>query len=121
MKCLRRLSRCMVTKEGCSYLAFALSLNPFHLRELDLSYNDLGDSGVKIFSALLEDPNCKLEILRCVRIMCLDMSFMTANFKVEAAVHNFVWLKIIRNQYLNKYISSQCSNLLHYFSSTHNG
>ncbi|XP_073703973.1 NLR family CARD domain-containing protein 3-like [Garra rufa] len=58
-----RLSRCMVTEEGCSYLASALSLNPLHLRELDLSYNDLGDSGVKMFSALLENPNCKLETL----------------------------------------------------------
>ncbi|XP_073686395.1 protein NLRC3-like [Garra rufa] len=64
MKCRKALlSRCMVTEEGCSYLASALSLNPLHLRELDLSYNDLGDSGVKMFSALLENPNCKLETL----------------------------------------------------------
>ncbi|XP_051720542.1 NLR family CARD domain-containing protein 3-like isoform X3 [Ctenopharyngodon idella] len=58
-----RLSGCMVTEEGCSYLASALSSNPSHLRELDLSYNHPGDSGVKLLSERLKDPNCSLEIL----------------------------------------------------------
>ncbi|XP_072567652.1 NACHT, LRR and PYD domains-containing protein 12-like isoform X2 [Paramormyrops kingsleyae] len=58
-----RLLGCRVTEEGCSSLASALRLNPSHLRELDLSYNHPGDSGVKLLSALLEDPNCKLEKL----------------------------------------------------------
>ncbi|KAI2665195.1 NLR family CARD domain-containing protein 3 [Labeo rohita] len=34
-----RLSGCMVTEEGCGYVSSALSSNPSHLRELDLSYN----------------------------------------------------------------------------------
>ncbi|XP_050989004.1 LOW QUALITY PROTEIN: NACHT, LRR and PYD domains-containing protein 3-like [Labeo rohita] len=54
-----RLSGCMVTEEGCRYLASALSLNPSHLRELDLSYNHPGQSLVK----LLSDPNYRLEKL----------------------------------------------------------
>ncbi|XP_048859970.1 NLR family CARD domain-containing protein 3-like isoform X9 [Brienomyrus brachyistius] len=58
-----RLSGCKVTEEGCSSLASALKLNPSHLRELDLSYNHPGDSGVKLLSAVLEDPSCKLEKL----------------------------------------------------------
>uniref|UniRef100_A0A672PUP2 Protein NLRC3-like n=1 Tax=Sinocyclocheilus grahami TaxID=75366 RepID=A0A672PUP2_SINGR len=58
-----RLSGCMVTEEGCCYLASALRSNPSHLRELDLSYNHPGDSGVKMLSDLLEDPHCKLEKL----------------------------------------------------------
>ncbi|XP_048853339.1 NACHT, LRR and PYD domains-containing protein 12-like isoform X8 [Brienomyrus brachyistius] len=56
-----RLSGCRVTEEGCSSLASALRSNPSHLRELDLSYNHPGDSGVKLISAVLEDPSCKLE------------------------------------------------------------
>uniref|UniRef100_A0A3B3TAB6 B30.2/SPRY domain-containing protein n=1 Tax=Paramormyrops kingsleyae TaxID=1676925 RepID=A0A3B3TAB6_9TELE len=56
-----RLSGCRVTEEGCSSLASALRSNPSHLRELDLSYNHPGDSGVKLLSAVLEDPSCKLE------------------------------------------------------------
>ncbi|XP_048865835.1 NACHT, LRR and PYD domains-containing protein 3-like isoform X2 [Brienomyrus brachyistius] len=58
-----RLSGCRVTEEGCSSLASALRSNPSHLRELDLSYNHPGDSGVKLLSALLEDPSCNLEKL----------------------------------------------------------
>ncbi|XP_048860613.1 NACHT, LRR and PYD domains-containing protein 12-like [Brienomyrus brachyistius] len=58
-----RLSGCRVTEEGCSSLDSALRSNPSHLRELDLSYNHPGDSGVKLLSAVLEDPSCKLEKL----------------------------------------------------------
>ncbi|XDV40957.1 hypothetical protein PO909_009928 [Leuciscus waleckii] len=57
------LSNCGVTDEGCAALASALRSNPSHLRELILSENKLGDSGVKLFSAGLENPHCKLEIL----------------------------------------------------------
>uniref|UniRef100_A0A8C1CPT7 Uncharacterized protein n=1 Tax=Cyprinus carpio carpio TaxID=630221 RepID=A0A8C1CPT7_CYPCA len=58
-----RLSGCMVTEESCGYVSSALSSNPSHLRELDLSYNHPGDSGVKLLSEKLEDPNCSLEKL----------------------------------------------------------
>ncbi|XP_034088117.1 LOW QUALITY PROTEIN: NLR family CARD domain-containing protein 3-like [Gymnodraco acuticeps] len=57
-----RLSGCLVTVEGCVYLA--LRSNPSHLRELDLSYNHPGDSGEKVLSAGLEDPLWRLETLR---------------------------------------------------------
>ncbi|XP_017538120.1 NACHT, LRR and PYD domains-containing protein 3-like isoform X1 [Pygocentrus nattereri] len=59
-----RLSGCMITDEGCSSLASALKSNPFHLRELDLTYNHPGESGLKLLSDLLEDPNCTLNMLR---------------------------------------------------------
>ncbi|XP_042601257.1 NLR family CARD domain-containing protein 3-like [Cyprinus carpio] len=58
-----QLSDCGVTDEGCAALASALRSNPSHLRELDLSGNKLGVSGVKLLSDLLKDPHCKLEIL----------------------------------------------------------
>ncbi|KAL0153515.1 hypothetical protein M9458_051129, partial [Cirrhinus mrigala] len=58
-----RLSGCMVTDEGCGYLSSALSSNPSHLRELDLSYNHPGQSGVQLLKHKLEDPNCALQIL----------------------------------------------------------
>uniref|UniRef100_A0AAQ4RL03 NACHT domain-containing protein n=1 Tax=Gasterosteus aculeatus aculeatus TaxID=481459 RepID=A0AAQ4RL03_GASAC len=59
-----RLSGCLITEEGCASLASALSSNPSHLRELDLSYNHPGDSGVKLLSAGVEDPHWRLETLR---------------------------------------------------------
>ncbi|XP_010733841.2 NACHT, LRR and PYD domains-containing protein 12 [Larimichthys crocea] len=57
------LSFCGVTEEGCTYLASALSSNPSHLRQLDLSYNYLQDSGVKLISLHCKDPLSKLEKL----------------------------------------------------------
>lgn len=56
------LSQCGVTEEGCAALASVLRSNS-HLSDLSLSENNLGDSGVKLLSAGLENPICKLEIL----------------------------------------------------------
>ncbi|XP_073696541.1 NACHT, LRR and PYD domains-containing protein 3-like [Garra rufa] len=59
------LYKCGVTNEGCAALASALRSNPSHLRELDLSYNKLGESGMKLLSDLKDDPHYKLERLYC--------------------------------------------------------
>ncbi|KAM9345483.1 NACHT, LRR and PYD domains-containing protein 3-like [Symphorus nematophorus] len=59
-----RMSGCLITEEGCASLASALKSNPSHLRELDLSYNHPGDSGVKLLLAGLEDPHWRLETLK---------------------------------------------------------
>ena len=65
-----RLSGCLITEKGCTSLASALNSNPSHLRELDLSYNHPGDSGVKQLSAQLEDPGWKLDTLRYEESCC---------------------------------------------------
>ncbi len=58
-----RLWDCGVTDEGCAALSSALRSNPSHLRELDLFGNKLGDAGLKMLSALKDDPHNKLEKL----------------------------------------------------------
>ncbi|XP_051749368.1 NACHT, LRR and PYD domains-containing protein 3-like isoform X12 [Ctenopharyngodon idella] len=55
-----RLTCCEMTNEGCSAVTSALKS---HLRELDLSGNKLGDSGVNNLSVLLINTQCKLEKL----------------------------------------------------------
>ncbi len=67
----------MVTEEGCGYLSSALSSNPSHLRELDLSYNHPEPSGVQLLKHKLEDPNYKLQILKyvwqCEAVVCVHV------------------------------------------------
>ncbi|XP_050956962.1 LOW QUALITY PROTEIN: uncharacterized protein LOC127157747 [Labeo rohita] len=59
-----QLSDCGVTDEGCAALASALRSNPSHLRELDLSKNNIGVSGLSLVSDGLNDLHCKLEIIK---------------------------------------------------------
>ncbi|XP_051981242.1 NACHT, LRR and PYD domains-containing protein 14-like [Xyrauchen texanus] len=63
-----RLSGCMVTEEGCCSVASALRSNLSRLKELDLSYNHPGESGVKLLSERLNDPNCTLDKLKYVEL-----------------------------------------------------
>ncbi|XP_072891581.1 NACHT, LRR and PYD domains-containing protein 3-like isoform X2 [Hemitrygon akajei] len=58
-----RLENVGLTDSGAEDLISALSTNP-SLTKLDLSDNKLGDSGVKLVSAALRNPECKIQKLR---------------------------------------------------------
>ncbi|XP_037647433.1 uncharacterized protein LOC119501253 [Sebastes umbrosus] len=55
------LSSCKLSERSCEALSSVLSSQSSTLRELDLSNNELRDSGVKLLSGGLESPHCKLE------------------------------------------------------------
>ncbi|KAI4887493.1 hypothetical protein NFI96_032441, partial [Prochilodus magdalenae] len=59
-----RLALCKLQREACEYLGSFLQSVNSSLEKLDLSNNDLQDSGVELLSAGLKSPHCKLEILR---------------------------------------------------------
>ncbi|XP_023820501.2 NLR family CARD domain-containing protein 3-like isoform X4 [Oryzias latipes] len=59
-----RLSGCLITKTGVDDLAKALSSNPSHLKELHLTFNHPGDSGVKVLLEGWKNPNWALNILK---------------------------------------------------------
>ncbi|KAK3508868.1 hypothetical protein QTP70_010722 [Hemibagrus guttatus] len=58
------LRECNLTEESCRTLSSVLSSVSSNLRDLNLSGNNLQDSGVKLLCAGLESPHCTLEILR---------------------------------------------------------
>ncbi|XP_072892737.1 NACHT, LRR and PYD domains-containing protein 12-like [Hemitrygon akajei] len=68
-----RLQCVGLTDSGAEDLASALSTNP-SLEELDLSENELGDSGVKLVSAALRNPEFKIQRLRLYRVGLTDSS-----------------------------------------------
>ncbi|XP_008398339.2 NACHT, LRR and PYD domains-containing protein 4-like [Poecilia reticulata] len=70
-----RLSGCLITDEGCSSLALALSNNPSHLKELDLTYNHPKPAGVNLLS------KCKSSTLETIRLEHDEAKWLTPGLK----------------------------------------
>uniref|UniRef100_A0A3Q4HG34 NACHT domain-containing protein n=1 Tax=Neolamprologus brichardi TaxID=32507 RepID=A0A3Q4HG34_NEOBR len=65
-----------LSERSLKSLASVLSSQSSGLRELDLSYNNLQDSGVKLLCEGLQSPHCKLETLSATQGTCFKHTTM---------------------------------------------
>ncbi|XP_072893418.1 NACHT, LRR and PYD domains-containing protein 3-like isoform X1 [Hemitrygon akajei] len=119
------LERVGLTDSGAKDLASALSTNP-SLTKLNLSNNKLGDSGVKLVSAALRNPECKIQRLWLVNVtltdsgtedlvsalstnrslMCLDLSSNSLTDRSVPALRRLIltlpsleWIWLVENRF----------------------
>ncbi|XP_062396133.1 NACHT, LRR and PYD domains-containing protein 12-like isoform X3 [Sardina pilchardus] len=91
------LNQCQLTKPSGKLLASVLQRTPSHLRELDMSDNDLQDKGVDPLFEALGDPQCKLEILRLVGCGLTEKSGGVLAFALQSVNSHLRELDLSKN------------------------
>ncbi|KAG1928749.1 protein NLRC5, partial [Pimephales promelas] len=82
-----QLNNNSITAEGCAVLTSAFNSNPSNLTKLDLSGNELGDSGIKNICCLLENPQCRLEKLKLSDCSITEKSYEILTSSLKSNSH----------------------------------
>uniref|UniRef100_A0A9J8AN09 NACHT domain-containing protein n=1 Tax=Cyprinus carpio carpio TaxID=630221 RepID=A0A9J8AN09_CYPCA len=106
------LCGCSITEKQCLILTSALKSNPSHLRELNLSWNELlGDSGVKNLSDLLMNTQFKLEKLHLCRCSITEKQCLILTSALKSNPSHLRELKLSGNQIKNTGVNHLCDVL----------
>ncbi|KAG7466534.1 NACHT, LRR and PYD domains-containing protein 12-like [Solea senegalensis] len=105
------LRGCSLTEISCSSLVSALKSNPSHLRDLDLSLNQVQDSGVKPLCSGLESPHCRLETLRLSDCSLTEISCSSLVSALKSNPSHLRKLNLRDNKLQDSGVKLLCSGL----------
>ncbi|XDV42779.1 hypothetical protein PO909_011387, partial [Leuciscus waleckii] len=91
------LADCNLTDQCCESLSSSLQSSNSSLRELDLSRNDLRDSGVKLLSDGLKSSHCQLNILRLADCNLTDQCCESLSSSLQSSNSSLRELDLSRN------------------------
>ncbi|XP_075330378.1 protein NLRC3-like isoform X2 [Odontesthes bonariensis] len=106
-----RLVRTKLSETDYEVVTSALKSNPSHLKQLDLSYNDLSDPAVEHLSAALESPNCRLEALRLVNCMLSEISWASLVSALKSNPSHLTELDLSQNT-ISDFVEKELSSFL---------
>ncbi|XP_035772343.1 ribonuclease inhibitor-like [Neolamprologus brichardi] len=86
------LSHCYLSERSCDALSSVLNSHSSYLKDLDLSNNNLQDSGMKLLSAALQSPHCILETLR---LGSCGLSDISCDYLAAALKYNPYLMKLL--------------------------
>ncbi|XP_059402980.1 ribonuclease inhibitor-like [Carassius carassius] len=92
------LCGCSITEKQCLILTSALKSNPSHLRELNLSWNQIKNPGLNHLCDVLKDSRCKLERLRLHVCDITDVSSLTQSLTNTKALQFLKELDLSDNE-----------------------